>query len=92
VIGISATDSVSPKTATAKCPTGKVAISAGYDIEGGKDPSVAPNGLANVIADTIDPSSPGGSEDFVLVEAWEEEPTPLPWAIHAAAMCATVSP
>lgn len=90
VVGISATDSVSPKLATAKCPTGKVAIGTGYDIEGGKEPSVAPNGLANVIADTVE-SSGAGSESFVIVEAWEEEPTALTWAIHATAICATVS-
>jgi hypothetical protein len=90
VVGISATDSASPKVATAKCPTGKVAISVGYDIEGGKEPAVSPNGLANVIADVVESSGPG-SEGFGIVEAWEEEPTALTWAIHATAICAPAS-
>lgn len=88
----SASNSESPKLAIAKCAPGKEAISGGYDIEGGKEPSEGPNGLANVIADVVEASSPGGGEGLVVVEAWEEEATGLSWAIHANAMCADVAP
>lgn len=89
---VSASNSESPKLAIAKCAPGKQAISGGYDIEGGKEPSEGPNGLANVIADVVETSSPGSSEGLVVVEAWEEEPTSLSWSIHAVAMCADVAP
>jgi hypothetical protein len=88
----SASNSESPKLAIAKCAPGKEAISGGYDIEGGKEPSEGPNGLANVIADVVEPSGPGGGEGLVAVEAWEEESTALNWSIHAIAMCADVAP
>jgi hypothetical protein len=88
----SASNSESPKEARAKCAPGKQAISGGYDIEGGKEPSVGPGGLANVIADVVEASNPGTNEAFVFVEAWEEEPTSLDWALHASAICADVTP
>jgi hypothetical protein len=92
VTAVSVGDSASPKVAIAKCAPGKEAIGAGYDIEGGKEPSVGPNGLANVIADVVEASAPGSGEGSVIAEAWEEEPTSLTWAIHASAISATVSP
>jgi hypothetical protein len=88
----SASNSESPKEARAKCAPGKQAISGGYDIEGGKEPSVGPGGLANVIADVVEATNPGTTEAFVIVEAWEEEPTGLDWALHANAICADVAP
>jgi hypothetical protein len=88
----SASNSDSPKEARAKCAPGKQAISGGYDIEGGKEPSEGPGGLANVIADVVEPTNPGTTEAFVFVEAWEEEPTSLNWTIHANAICAEVAP
>jgi hypothetical protein len=81
----------SPKLVIANCAAGKVAISGGYDISGGKE-GAAPNGLANVIADVVEPSAPSSSPGSVAVEAWEEEPTSITWNVSAIAICAKVSP
>jgi hypothetical protein len=85
-------NSDSPKSTTATCAPGKVAISAGYDISGGKNPAEAPGGLANVVADVVIPSGPTSVPGSVFVEAWEEEATALTWGIDAIAICAKVSP
>lgn len=85
-------NSNSPKSTTATCAAGKVAISAGYDISGAKEPDVSPGGLANVIADVVIPSNPESTPGSVFIEAWEEEPTALTWGIDAIAICAKVSP
>ncbi|HEU4735872.1 MAG TPA: hypothetical protein VFS48_02440 [Solirubrobacterales bacterium] len=85
-------NSNSPKSTTATCAPGKVAISAGYDISGAKDPDVTPGGLANVIADVVIPSSPSSVPGSVFVEAWEEEATAATWGIDAIAICAKVAP
>lgn len=86
------TASESPKSAVAKCAAGKVAISGGYDISGGKDPDVGPNGLTNVVPDVIETTSPTTVPGQVFVEAWEEEPTALSWKLSAIAICADVAP
>jgi len=81
-------NSVSPKTIVANCGTGKSAVSASYDIVGAKE-GVSPNGLANVIADVVEPSFPApGATGAVAVEAWEVNPTALNWSITAFALCA----
>jgi hypothetical protein len=86
VSAVSATNaSVSPKFATAHCPTGKVVVGTGYDVFGGKNGSL-PNGQTDVVINTLLPSS-----TFVAVEAYEEEPTSLSWHVTAYAMCAKVS-
>jgi hypothetical protein len=81
----------SPKLIVATCAAGKVAISGGYDIAGGKEGST-PSGLANVIADLVEPSSPSSVPGSVIVEAWEEEPTAITWNVSAIAICAKVAP
>jgi hypothetical protein len=85
-------NSDSPKNTTATCAPGKIAISAGYDISGGKNPDVGPGGLANVIADVVLPSSPSSVPGSVFVEAWEEEATVATWGIDAIVICAKVAP
>jgi hypothetical protein len=81
-------NSNSPKTIVANCGSGKSAVSASYDIIGGKE-GVEPNGLANVIADVVEPSFPApGATGAVAVEAWEVNPTALSWSIRAFALCA----
>ena len=91
VYEISVDSAESPKLIVAHCGAGKTAISGGYDIAGGKE-GVAPNGLANVIADFVEPSAPTTVPGNVYVEAWEEEPTAIPWSISVIAMCANVAP
>jgi hypothetical protein len=81
-------NSTSPKTIVANCGTGKSAVSGSYDIIGGKE-GVEPNGIANVIADVVEPSFPApGATGAVAVEAWEVNPTALNWGIRAFALCA----
>ncbi len=91
VYEISVDSAESPKLIVAHCAAGKAAISGGYDIAGGKE-GVAPSGLANVIADVVEPSAPTTVPGNVYVEAWEEEPTAIPWSISVIAMCANVAP
>jgi hypothetical protein len=81
----------SPKLTTAHCGAGKVAISGAYDIVGGKE-GASPNGLANVIADVVEPTNPAVVPGSVTVEAWEEEPTAIEWSVSAIALCAKVAP
>lgn len=88
----SVTDSNSPKLATATCETGKQVLGGGYDISGGKEPDTAPNGLANILADVMEPSSPAGPTGSFTVEAWEEDATADTWNVTVYAICATVAP
>ncbi len=83
-------NSTSPKVVVANCGAGKSAVSASYDIVGGKE-GVTPNGVANVIADVVEPSFPApGATGAVAVEAWEVNPTALNWSITAFALCAAL--
>jgi hypothetical protein len=84
-------NSESPKLAGATCGPGKVAISAGYDISGGKE-GASPNGLANVIADVVETTSPEVVPGAAIVEAWEEDATALTWNLSVFVLCAKVSP
>jgi len=81
----------SPKIAVATCGAGKSTISVSYDIVGGKE-GASPGGLANVIADVIEPSDPSSVPGTAAVEAWEEEPTAIEWSVTAIALCAKVAP
>jgi hypothetical protein len=83
----SAENSTSPKVIVANCGPGKSAVSDGYDIVGGKE-GVTPSGIANVIADVLEPSFPApGATGAVAVEAWEVNPTAINWSITAIALC-----
>jgi hypothetical protein len=85
-------NSDSPKITVATCAPGKSVISGGYDISGGKE-GVTPNGLANILADVVEPSNPSpGSTGSLLVEAWEEDATADTWGVSAIALCANVAP
>jgi hypothetical protein len=87
---LSASDSTSPKQLVANCGAGKTAVSAGYDIAGGKE-GLAPNGVANVIADVVEPSFPApGATGAIAIEAWEIKPIADSWSINAIAICADV--
>ena len=78
----SAFDSVSSKSAQARCPAGKLVVGTGADLTGAKS---GPSGnlLTDVVIDAIDPG-----ESAVFVEAFEVEPTNLNWSLKAIAICA----
>lgn len=87
---LSGTDSVSPKKLVVECAPGKTAISGGYDIEGAKE-GVTPNGLANIVADMVEPSIPkADATGTVTVEAWEVNSTSNTWGLNAIAICANM--
>ena len=83
----SALNSDSPKAATATCPSGKVVVGTGYDIEGGRSGS-SPTQRANVVIDTL-VAFDSSSATHVFVEALEEEPVDFNWQVQAQAICAT---
>lgn len=83
VSSVSASNSDSPKTLLARCPTGKVVVGSGYDIVGGKS-GASPNQETDVVVEQITPFS-----SSVPVTAFEEEPTSADWSVIAIAICAT---
>src|SRR5215213_5235161 len=78
----SVSNSDSPKSVTAPCPSGKVVVGTGADIFGGKS-GASPNLLTNIVVDQIQPGTTS-----VTVEAIEEEPTDANWSVEAIAICA----
>jgi hypothetical protein len=79
----SESNSNSPTSAKASCPSGKVLVGTGADISGGKD-GVPPNQGTDVVIDAIIPSSTS-----VTVVANEETSTSANWVLNAYAICAT---
>jgi hypothetical protein len=76
----SASNSVSPKTVTAHCPSGKVVVGTGYDIVGGKNDA---GKETDVVVDEVSPSNTN-----VEVTAIEEIRTGADWSVYAFAVCA----
>ena len=82
----SASNSVSPKDATATCPTGKRVVGTGFDIDG----------AGGAIA--IDEVRPVVGEQAVQATAYEIRPgsagagTDNNWRVTAIAICATTVP
>ena len=89
VVGSSANNSNSFKSATATCPTGKRAIGTGGQVGGVT--GTFPNELANVVINFIEPSDENTVPGSVTVFAFEEEATAANWTVQATAMCANVS-
>lgn len=61
------------------CPAGKVAVETGYDIRGG----YPGDGTTGVVV----PQVIYVSASSVQVEAFEEDPTNLPWEMHVDLIC-----
>lgn len=91
VLGASANDSQSGKTATATCPGTKKVIGSGTELQGDISSGVFPNQIQNVVisAIAIDPESP---PKFVQVRAQETNATAGEWFVIAYAICANVAP
>ena len=79
-------NSSSPKDVTLTCPPGKVAISATYDIAGGKT-GVGPDAVAEVVVDQLTVFS---NQAFISV--YETDPIADTWSVSAAVTCARVDP
>jgi hypothetical protein len=78
---VSASNSTSPKSATATCPSGKYLIGTGARIEGG---------LGQVVLDDVTPST---SLQSIRVTAYEDEDgTAANWTVRAYAICASPPP
>jgi hypothetical protein len=80
----SASNSSSFKSASVRCPAGKVIVGTGFDIAGAKK-GFSPNEETDVVVDEVNPNSGVG----LLVTAFEEEPTSANWSVTATAICAT---
>lgn len=80
------TNSESPKEANATCPSGKTAISASYNIVGGKT-GTSPNTLLEVVVDVV---GTAGAQGFA--DGYETDPTGETWSVDLAVLCAEVSP
>jgi hypothetical protein len=81
----SSSNSASPKGVGAACPSGKVLVGTGYNVNGGS--SGAPgNEVTDVVVNSVFPSF---SSSQVFVDAYEEEPTSANWSVQAIAICAT---
>jgi len=78
-------NSVSPKSATAYCPSGKVVVGTGYYIVGGTVGNGG-NQETNVVANAVVPELTN-----VEVIAYEENPTNADWSVYAYAVCAQQS-
>jgi hypothetical protein len=86
----SVTNARSPKSATARCPSGKMVVGTGAEITGGKyNPGPPSNTHINtdVVIDEIIPSL---SRLSVIVKAYEVNGTDEDWNVTAYAICATV--
>jgi hypothetical protein len=79
-------NSNSPKSVTANCPVGKTAISAHYNILGGKT-GASPDQLAEVVIDQVDTF---GFQGFV--DAYETDPISGAWSVDLQLLCARVDP
>ncbi len=75
-------DSDSPKSATAYCPSGKIVVGTGYYVVGAKVGSPG-NEETNVVVDAVVPELTN-----VEVIAYEENPTSADWSVWAYAVCA----
>jgi hypothetical protein len=85
----SADSSASPKQQLLSCPSGKVMLSSGYDLSGGKT-GTPPNALSDLVVDVIQPTTDGqGQTTGVLIEAYEIAPTNDTWNIRVFGTCAT---
>jgi hypothetical protein len=78
----SASNSDSPKFATAVCPAGKKVVGTGYDVFGAKSGD-SPNQTSDVVVDQVFAFSTS-----VQVLALEEDATSADWHIFADAICA----
>lgn len=83
---LSATNSESPKSATAGCSAGKVVVGTGYEIFGGKNGQTLNARTTDIVIDRV---TPGSVLSSVTVVAYEEEPTSADWDVTAYAICAT---
>ena len=88
VIGQSANNSNSGKSATATCPAGKRAIGSGGQVGGLS--GAFPNELANVVITFIEPSDENAVPGSVGVFAFEQVATASNWFVQASALCANV--
>jgi hypothetical protein len=79
----SVNSSTSPQIAIARCPTGKVVVGSGAELDGNSS-GLPPDGETDVVLDEIVPSS-----TRVTVTAYEDEPTNANWDVTAYALCAT---
>ena len=79
----SASNSVSPKSVTVHCPSGKVVVGTGYDIVGGKND---PGKETDVVVDEVTPLKTN-----VEVTAIEETRNGADWSVYAFAVCAQAS-
>ena len=80
-------DSDSPKTIDTTCPAGKQALSADYDIVGGKNGVAAPNTLLEVVVDQV-----GVFANQGFAGAYETDATGETWSLSLGVLCAQVSP
>ena len=80
------TDSYSPKTAVAYCPSGKALIGTGYQIIGGTS-----GGGGAALAHVI-PTQVRAASNFAQVTVYERAPYPSSWGVIAEAVCASASP
>ena len=83
-------NSVSPKQQSLSCPSGKVMLSSGYDLAGGKT-GTSPNDLqSDLVVDVIQPTlNAQGQPTGVLIEAYEIAATSDTWNIRVFGTCAT---
>ena len=84
VVASSDTNSTSPKSVHARCPSGKVVVGSGFDIVGGKS-GTSPNTQTDVVVDGAVPNA-----STVGVEAYEERLMSEEWHVRAYAICAKV--
>jgi hypothetical protein len=86
VLASTPNNSDSPKSVSANCPVGKTAISAQYNVLGGKT-GASPNELVEVVVDQI---GTFGFQGFV--DAYETDPIAGAWEVDLEVLCARVNP